>query len=165
MRETAREQRAIRLPVARPTNEEARHERCHRLQIALGNAVSDNVVRRRLRVSAPESHGAFAAFVIEASPTDHRHHGARYEQLARRVRAEGYDARVTINRSERRSAVTEVVVRLLDETGSTAVDALVPLLATHVRKSLLRRQDDRGRVVIYRPTGEVLRIVEIPPTR
>jgi hypothetical protein len=31
-----------------------------------------------------------------------------------------------------------------------------------VRKSLLRRKDDRGRVVIYRPTGEVLRIVEVP---
>lgn len=72
--------------------------------------------------------------------------------------------RVAISRSERRSAVTEVVVRLLHQGGAAATDALVPLLARHVRKSLLRRQGDRGRVVIYRATGEVLRIIEIPPS-
>ena len=99
---------------------------------------------------------------LETSPTDHRRHGARFEQIAERLRDGGWDARVTINQSERRSAVTEVVVRLLDQTGCTAVDALTPLLVGHVRTSLLRRQGDRGRVVIYRPTGEVLRIVEIP---
>jgi hypothetical protein len=27
---------------------------------------------------------------------------------------------------------------------------------------LLHRQGDRGRVVIYRPTGEVLRLIELP---
>jgi hypothetical protein len=102
------------------------------------------------------------AILLETSPTDHRRHGARYQQIARRLGGEGWDARITINQSERRSAVTEVVVRLLDETGCSAVDALAPLLATHVRRSLLRRRGDRGRVVIYRPTGEVLRIVEIP---
>ncbi len=69
---------------------------------------------------------------------------------------------MTVNKSERRSAVTEVVVGLLDQAGCSAVDALVPLLATQVGKSLLRRQGDRGRVVIYRPTGGVLRIVGIP---
>ena len=105
---------------------------------------------------------ALPALQLETSPTDHRRHGTRYEQLARHLRQQGWDARVTINPSERRSAVTEVVVRLLDQAGCSAVDALMPLLATHVRKSLLRRQGDRGRVVIYRPTGEVLRIVEIP---
>jgi hypothetical protein len=105
---------------------------------------------------------ALPALQLETSPTDHRHQGARYEQLARHLRQHGWDARVTINPSERRSAVTEVVVRLLDQAGCSAVDALMPLLATHVRKSLLRRQGDRGRVVIYRPTGEVLRIAEIP---
>ena len=110
------------------------------------------------------STAALPAILLETSPTDHRRHGARYEQIAKRLRGEGWDARITINHSERRSAVTEVVVRLLDQAGCTAVDALVPLLATHVRNSLLRRQGDRGRVVIYRPTGEVLRIVEIPDT-
>ena len=105
---------------------------------------------------------ALPALLLEASATDHRRHGARYEQIVKRLRGEGWDARITINRSERRSAVTEVVVRLLDQTGCAAVDELVPLLATYVRDSLLRRQGDRGRVVIYRPTGEVLRIVEIP---
>ena len=102
------------------------------------------------------------ALLLQTSPTDHRRHSARYEQIAERLRDGGWDARVTINDSERRSAVTEVVVRLLDQTGCTSVDALTPLLARHVRTSLLRRQGDRGRVVIYRPTGEVLRIVEIP---
>ncbi len=110
------------------------------------------------------SPAALPAILLETSPTDHRRHGARYELLAKRLRGDGWDARITVNRSERRSAVTEVVVRLLDQTGCTAVDALVPLLATHVRHSMLRRQGDRGRVVIYRPTGEVLRIVEIPET-
>ena len=110
------------------------------------------------------STAALPAIVLETSPTAHRHHGARYQQIAKRLRGEGWDARITINQSERRSAVTEIVVRLLNQTGCTAVDALVPLLATHVRHSLLRRQGDRGRVVIYRPTGEVLRIVEIPET-
>jgi hypothetical protein len=110
------------------------------------------------------STAALPAIVLETSPTDHRRHGARYEQIAKRLRGEGWDARITINHSERRSAVTEVVVRLLDQTGCAAVDALVPLLAAHVRHSLLRRQADRGRIVIYRPTGEVLRIVEIPVT-
>jgi hypothetical protein len=102
--------------------------------------------------------------VLETSPTAHGRHRAQYEQIATRLRGEGWDARISVNRSERRSAVTEVVVRLLDQAGCTAVDALVPLLATHVRSSLLRRHGDRGRVVIYRPTGEVLRIVEIPET-
>jgi hypothetical protein len=102
------------------------------------------------------------AILLEPSPTEHRHHGARYEQLAKRLRDDGWDARIAINRSERRSAVTELVVRLLDPAGCAAVDALVPVLSTHVLKVLLRRHGDRGRAVIYRPTGEVLRIVEIP---
>jgi hypothetical protein len=57
--------------------------------------------------------------------------------------------------------VTEVVVRLLDQTGCAAVDELVPLLTRHVANVLLRGHGDRGRAVIYRPSGEVLRIVEI----
>jgi hypothetical protein len=110
------------------------------------------------------STASLPGLLIETSPTDHRHLGARYEQIAKRLRDEGWDARVTVNDSERRSAVTEVVIRLLDQTSCTAVDALTPLLARLVGASLLRRQGDRGRVVIYRPTGEVLRIVEIPET-
>jgi hypothetical protein len=107
------------------------------------------------------STASLPGLLLETSPTDHRRLGARYEEIAKRLRDGGWDARVTINDSERRSAVTEVVVRLLDQTGCTAVDALTPLLAMLVRRSLLRRQGDRGRVVIYRATGEVLRIVEI----
>jgi hypothetical protein len=113
-------------------------------------------------VKAASSTAALPAVLLETSSTEHRRHGARYEQIATRLRDEGWDARITVNHTERRSAVTEVVVRLLDPTGCGAVDALMPLLATYVRSSLLRRQGDRGRVVIYHPTGEVLRIVEIP---
>jgi hypothetical protein len=105
---------------------------------------------------------ALPAILLETSPTDHRHHGAGYEQLARRLRGDGWDARIAVNGSERRSAVTEVVVRLLDQTGCAAVDELVPLLTRHVANVLLRGRGDRGRAVIYRPSGEVLRIVEIP---
>ena len=116
-----------------------------------------------MKAASPKTSAApRPAIQLETSPTDHRRHGARYEQIAERLRGEGWDARVTINHSERRSAVTEVVVRLLDQTGCAAVDALTPLLAAHVRTSLLRRQGDLGRVVLYRPSGEVLRIVEIP---
>jgi hypothetical protein len=81
-----------------------------------------------MKAALPNTSSAtLPAILLETSPSDHRRHGARYQQIA-------------------------------------AVDALVPLLATHVRYSHLRRQGDRGRVVIYRPTGEVLRIVEIPET-
>ena len=85
------------------------------------------------------STAALPTILLETSPTDHRRHGARYEQVAKRLRGEGWDARITINRSGRRSAVTEVVVRLLDQTGCTAVDALVPLLA---RRQLSTRRAD-----------------------
>jgi hypothetical protein len=110
----------------------------------------------------PRSPSALPAILLEISPTDHRRHGAGFEQLARRLRGDGWDASIAINGSERRSAVTEVVVRLLDQAGCIAVDALVPLLARHVNTVLLRGHGDRGRAVIYRPSGEVLRIVEIP---
>jgi hypothetical protein len=108
------------------------------------------------------STASLPGLLLQTSPTDHRHLGARYEQIAKCLRDGGWDARVSISDSERRSAVTEVVIRLLDQTGCTAVDGLTPLLARLVRTSLLRRQGDRGRIVIYRPTGEVLRIVEVP---
>jgi hypothetical protein len=81
-----------------------------------------------LLVSA-EPPGALPAILLEASPIGHRHHGARHDRLAGLLRDEGWDARIAVNRSERRSAVTELVVRLLDQTGCAAVDALVPLLA------------------------------------
>jgi hypothetical protein len=68
---------------------------------------------------------------------------------------------MTVRGSARRSAVAELVVRLPDQTAGTAVDALTKLLVAHVRKSLPRRRHDRGRIVMYGSTGDVVRIVEV----
>jgi Mg-chelatase subunit ChlD len=46
----------------------------------------------------------------------------------------------------------------------TTIDLLATLLAADVRKSLRRKREDRGRIVIYGPSGELLRIVEVNET-
>jgi hypothetical protein len=112
------------------------------------------------RVVSPGLHRA-PALVLEPSRTDDRHAGESYDRLAAVLRERGWDPRVAVNVAERRSAVTELVVRLLDPLADAAVDELVPLLTTHVNGSLTRLRKDRGRVVIYGTTGSVLRIVEV----
>ena len=62
----------------------------------------------------------------------------------------------------RRSAAAEMVVRLLEAVPGTAVDSLETILAGHLRESLPRRHNHHGRIVIYGPTDQVLRICEVP---
>lgn len=99
--------------------------------------------------------------MLEPSARDHQLDGARYERLASSLREAGWDVRTTVGGSARRSAVAELVVRLPDQTGGTAVDALTRLLVAHVMKSLPRRRQDRGRIVMYGSTGDLVRIVEV----
>ena len=70
--------------------------------------------------------------------------------------------RTTDDRSDRRSAVVEVVVRLLDQVSSTALDSLETILVACLRESLPRRHHQHGRVVIYGTNHQVLRIREVP---
>jgi hypothetical protein len=99
--------------------------------------------------------------VLETAVTDDRLDDARYERLARSLHEAGWDVRITVRGSARRSAVAELVVRLPDQTGGTAVDALTKLLVAHMMKSLPRRHQHRGRIVMYGSTGDVVRIVEV----
>lgn len=99
--------------------------------------------------------------MLEPSAADHRLDGARYERLAGALREAGWDVRITVTGSARRSAVAELVVRLPDQTTGTAIDALAKLLVAHVKRSLPRRRQDRGRIVMYGSTGGVVRIVEV----
>jgi hypothetical protein len=107
------------------------------------------------------SPAASPGLVVEPSVADYRHDGARYARLAAVLRDQGWDAQVTVNLTERRSAVTELVVRLLDQAAPEALDALARTLTVHVSASLERRRSERGRVVIYGSDDAVLQIVEV----
>jgi hypothetical protein len=98
---------------------------------------------------------------LEPSAADHRLDGTHYERLASALREAGWDVRITVRGSARRSAVAELVVRLPDQTTGSAVDALAKLLVAHVQTSLPRRRQDRGRIVMYGSAGDVVRIVEV----
>ena len=87
---------------------------------------------------------------------------ARYERLAGALADDGWDVRTGAGRSERQSAVAEVVVRLLDQVPATSLDSLETILAGHLGEALPRRHNRRGRVVIYGADGQVLRIREVP---
>jgi hypothetical protein len=63
--------------------------------------------------------------------------------------------------SQRWSAVAEVVVRLIEQVPSTALDSLEYILAEHLSESLPRRHHHRGRATIYNAAGQVLRIREV----
>lgn len=99
--------------------------------------------------------------MVEPAPADYRRFAARYEGLAHCLRDAGWEASVVVSDSERRSAVAELVVRLLDEADAETVDGLIATLATNVSAALPRLPQVRGRVVIYDRGGDVLRIVEI----
>jgi hypothetical protein len=67
-----------------------------------------------------------------------------------------------VSAAERRSAVAELVVRVLDPADGATLDALIGTLASNVSEALPRLPQLRGRVVVYGLDGEVLRIVEVP---
>jgi hypothetical protein len=73
----------------------------------------------------------------------------------------GWDASVVVGASERRSAVAELVVRVLDPADAVTLDALIATLAANVSEALQRLPQLRGRVVIYGVDGDVLRIAEV----
>jgi len=100
--------------------------------------------------------------VLEPSPRDHRLDGPRYARLLAALRDEGWEARIVVNPAERRSAVTELVVRLLIKADDAVDDTLVPLLSAYMSRSLARWRKGHGRVIIYAASGSVLRIVEVP---
>jgi hypothetical protein len=100
--------------------------------------------------------------LIEPPRADDPGDCARYERVVSSLRDEGWEVRISRSRSERNSAVAELVVRLLDEVPSDSLDSLEAVLAGDVRESLPRGHKHHGRVVIYGPAGEVLRIREVP---
>jgi hypothetical protein len=104
------------------------------------------------------------AVVLEPSATAHRLDGARYERLASSLRDARWAVAIVPTHAARRSAVAELVVRLPEPAQETTIDLLATLLAADVRKSLRRKREDRGRIVIYGPSGELLRIVEVNET-
>ncbi len=53
-------------------------------------------------------------------------------------------------------------MRLLDPVADTAIDSLATILTAHLRETLPRGHHHNGRVVIYGPTDQVLRICEVP---
>jgi hypothetical protein len=77
------------------------------------------------------------------------------------LRNDGWELHVDTERGTRRSAVAELVVRLLEAVPDSALDGLERVLAPHLRASLPRQHNHLGRVVIYGVEGEVLRIREV----
>jgi hypothetical protein len=99
--------------------------------------------------------------LLEPTRPDHSRDCARFERIVSSLRGQGWDVRINGTRSERRSAVAEVVVRLVEPAPDTALDSLELILAEHLGESLPRRHHQRGRVVIYDEGGQVLRIREV----
>ena len=99
--------------------------------------------------------------VFEPTAADYRRFGPRYDSLASCLRDKGWDASIVVSRAARRSAVAELVVRVLDPADGETLDALIATLAANVSEALPRLPQLHGRVVIYGLDREVLRIVEV----
>ena len=99
--------------------------------------------------------------LVEPSWAEHPRDCARFERLARSLGDDGWEVGISVDPARRRSAAAEVVVRLLEQVPRTALDSLETILAGHLRESLPRRHNDHGRIVIYGPTDQVLRICEV----
>lgn len=59
--------------------------------------------------------------------------------------------------------MAELVVHVLDDADSVALDALETRLVEYVRQSLWRQHNHRGRIVVYNADELVLRLCEVPP--
>lgn len=99
--------------------------------------------------------------LLEPTRPDRPRDCARYERFVSSLGDQGWKVRMDGARLQRRSAVAEIVVRLIEQVPSTALDSLESILAEHLGQSLPRRHHDRGRVVIYDGAGHVLRIREV----
>ena len=75
--------------------------------------------------------------------------------------AAGWDLQLDRQSASRRSAVAELVVHILDAAPHPPLDALESMLIHHVRASLPRQHNHRGRVVIYGADEVVLRLCEV----
>lgn len=100
--------------------------------------------------------------VIEPEPPDLMFHGEQFDEIAGVLRAEGFEASVQPAEFEKRTAVLDLAVRLLDDVEGEIVGTLATLLVTELKKRLPRqRRRYRRRVVIYGPRGDILKTVEI----
>ena len=104
---------------------------------------------------------ASTLLLVEPSWAVHPRDCARFERLARSLGDDGWEVRISVDPEGRRSAAAEVVVRLLDDVAGTALDLLATILVGHLRESLPRGHNHHGRVVIYGPADQVLRICEV----
>lgn len=73
----------------------------------------------------------------------------------------GWDLQIDTQSPVRRSAVAELVVHIFDAAPHPALDGLESMLIHHVRASLPRQHNHRGRVVIYGADEVVLRLCEV----
>jgi hypothetical protein len=99
--------------------------------------------------------------LLEPSWAQHPRDCARYDQLASSLGEDGWEVRIGVDPPDRRSAVAEVVVRVLESVPSTALDSLETILVRHLGEALPRGHNRHGRVVIYDVAGQVLRIREV----
>lgn len=102
------------------------------------------------------------ALLLLASTQSARHgEDGLIAALRKALRHDGWLLHVDTDQRARRSAVAELVVRVLEQVPDSALDGLERVLARHLRASLPQQHNHLGRVVIYGVGGEVLRIREV----
>lgn len=95
--------------------------------------------------------------------TDEAGDTAHVRALRAALATDGWDLRIDAHSVARRSAVAELVVHVLDDADSLVLDGLETRLIEHVRRSLWRKHNHRGRIVFYDVDELVLRLCETPP--